>query len=146
VHEYGRPLLTPAEVNQLPQDDGILLVGGLLPYRARKVRYFLDPRFKGRGGLPPPDRPEEQSRELPPRAPSDWDGLVVAPDSEASPAGASDGAQEPPRPPAAPSSDPSAIDADQDVWDRLVAAASEPPHKDPSDDDSQSTEPKDLPL
>ena len=29
VHEYGRPLLTPAEVNQLPPDDGILLVGGL---------------------------------------------------------------------------------------------------------------------
>ena len=29
-HEYGRPLLTPAEVTQLPQDDGILLVGGLL--------------------------------------------------------------------------------------------------------------------
>jgi type IV secretion system protein VirD4 len=71
-HEYGRPLLTPAEVTQLPQDDGILLVGGRLPYRARKVRYFLDPRFKGRGGLPPPDRPDEQARELPPRAPSEW--------------------------------------------------------------------------
>jgi type IV secretion system protein VirD4 len=70
--EYGRPLLTPAEVNQLPQDDGILLIGGLLPYRARKVRYFLDPRFKGRGGLPPPDRLEEQAGELLPRAPSEW--------------------------------------------------------------------------
>ncbi len=71
-HEYGRPLLTPAEVTQLPQDDGILLVGGLLPYRARKVRYFLDPRFKGRGGLPPPDRAAEQARELLPRPPSEW--------------------------------------------------------------------------
>ena len=71
-HEYGRPLLTPAEVTQLPQDDGILLVGGRLPYRARKVRYFLDPRFMGRGGLPPPDRPDEQARELLPRAPSEW--------------------------------------------------------------------------
>jgi type IV secretion system protein VirD4 len=59
-------------VNQLPQDDGILLVGGLLPYRARKVRYFLDPRFKARGSLPPPDRPDEQARELLPRAPSEW--------------------------------------------------------------------------
>ena len=77
-HEYGRPLLTPAEVNQLPQDDGILLVGGLLPYRARKVRYFLDPRFKGRGGLPPPDRPDEQARELLPRAPSEWLGCVAS--------------------------------------------------------------------
>jgi type IV secretion system protein VirD4 len=71
-HEYGRPLLTPAEVNQLPQDDGILLVGGLLPYRARKVRYFTDPRFKGRGGLAPPDRPAEQACELLARAPSEW--------------------------------------------------------------------------
>ena len=70
--EYGRPLLTPAEVNQLPQDDGILLVGGLLPYRARKVRYFLDPRFKARGSLPPPDRPDEQARELLPQAPNEW--------------------------------------------------------------------------
>ena len=75
--EYARPLLTPAEVNQLPQDDGILLIGGLLPYRARKVRYFLDPRFKGRGGRPPPNKPEEQARELLARVPSDWDGLVA---------------------------------------------------------------------
>src|ERR1019366_8506286 len=79
VHEYGRPLLTPAEVNQLPQDDGILLVGGLLPYRARKVRYFLDPRFKGRGGLPPPDTAREQERELPLRVTGDWEGLARAP-------------------------------------------------------------------
>jgi type IV secretion system protein VirD4 len=146
VHEYGRPLLTPAEVNQLPQDDGILLVGGLLPYRARKVRYFLDPRFKGRGGLPPPDRPEEQSRELPPRVPSDWDGLVVAPESEPTPPPASDAAEERRRPPAAPPSDPGVTGGAQDDWDRAFAAASNPPQKDPSDDDSQSTEPKDLPL
>jgi len=90
-HEYGRPLLTPAEVTQLPQDDGILLVGGRLPYRARKVRYFLDPRFNGRGGLPPPDRPDEQARELPPRAPNDWhehvfrDALPLPPPTAADP-------------------------------------------------------------
>jgi type IV secretion system protein VirD4 len=76
--EFARPLLTPAEVNQLSQDDGILLVGGLLPYRARKVRFFLDPRFRGRDGLPAPDSPEAQARELLPRAASDWDGLRVA--------------------------------------------------------------------
>jgi type IV secretion system protein VirD4 len=81
-HEYGRPLLTPAEVNQLSQDDGIMLVGGLLPYRARKVRYFLDPRFKGRAGLPAPDGPSEQARELPTRVPNDWDGVVVGADEE----------------------------------------------------------------
>ena len=77
--EYARPLLTPAEVNQLSQDDGILLVGGLLPYRARKVRYFLDPRFRGRDGRPPPDSRDEQARELPARADNDWNGLVAAP-------------------------------------------------------------------
>jgi type IV secretion system protein VirD4 len=76
--EYARPLLTPAEVNQLSQDDGILLVGGLLPYRARKVRYFVDPRFAGRDGLPPPAAGAEQAAELLARAPSDWEGLVIA--------------------------------------------------------------------
>ena len=146
VHEYGRPLLTPAEVNQLPQDEGLLLVGGLLPYRARKVRYFLDPRFRDRGGLSPPDSSEEQARELLPRAPTDWDGLVLAPDSELGAPGASDGAQEPPRSPAARPSDPGPPGADRDVWDEFFATASDAPQKDPRDDDSPSTEPKDLPL
>jgi len=80
--EYARPLLTPAEVNQLSQDDGILLVGGLLPYRARKVRYFLDPRFRGRDGLPPPNAPEEQARELLGNVRNDWtDALAPLPHS-----------------------------------------------------------------
>jgi type IV secretion system protein VirD4 len=77
-HEYARPLLTPSEVNQLPQDDGILLVGGLLPYLAKKVRYFADPRFEGRGGLPSPDGPRDQALELL-RAPAgDWVDRAVA--------------------------------------------------------------------
>lgn len=74
--EYGRPLLTPAEVNQLPADDGILLVGGTMPYRARKVRYYLDPRFQGLDRLPPPDRPAEQRAELLTPPPSEWDGCL----------------------------------------------------------------------
>jgi type IV secretion system protein VirD4 len=86
-HEYARPLLTPAEVNQLSQDEGILLMGGLLPYRARKVRYFLDPRFRGRAGRRPPDSPGEQARELPARVVSDWEGLVVAAATPAVPRG-----------------------------------------------------------
>jgi len=75
--EFARSLLTPAEVNQLSQDDGILMVGGLLPYRARKVRYFLDPRFEGRAGLPAPDRPEEQTKELIGNVPNDWDRMTA---------------------------------------------------------------------
>jgi type IV secretion system protein VirD4 len=81
--EYGRPLLTPGEVTQLSQDDGILLVGGLLPYRARKVRYFLDRRFRDRAGRPPPDSPEEQARELVAKPTGDWEGLVVGAPAEA---------------------------------------------------------------
>jgi type IV secretion system protein VirD4 len=83
--EYARPLLTPAEVNQLPADDAIVLVGGLPPYRARKVRYFLDPRFRGRGGMPPPDRPAEQARELLAAPSNEWVGRVVAPSPPAPP-------------------------------------------------------------
>jgi type IV secretion system protein VirD4 len=83
--EYARPLLTPAEVNQLSPDDGILLVGGLVPYRARKVRYYQDPRFKGRDGLSTPDSPEEQAKELFGPLASDWDGLVVRPPVATSP-------------------------------------------------------------
>jgi type IV secretion system protein VirD4 len=73
--EYGRPLLTPAEVGQLPDDEGILLVGGQPPYRARKVRYYLDPRFRGRDKVRPPDSAEQQARELLPPPPNDWHGL-----------------------------------------------------------------------
>jgi hypothetical protein len=94
--EYARPLLTPAEVNQLSQDDGILLVGGLLPYRARKVRYFLDPRFRGRDGIPPPDEPAQQARELPIRVASDWDGLVGAPLEDDPPASSTTGTADEP--------------------------------------------------
>jgi type IV secretory pathway TraG/TraD family ATPase VirD4 len=75
--EFGRPLLTPAGVTQLPQDDGLLLVGGLLPYRTPQVRHFLDPRFQGRDQLPPPDALEEQARErLPSR--QRLGGLIAA--------------------------------------------------------------------
>jgi hypothetical protein len=56
-----------------------LLVGGLLPYRARKVRYFLDRRFRDRAGLPPPDGPQEQSRELLAKMPSEWAALAPMP-------------------------------------------------------------------
>jgi type IV secretion system protein VirD4 len=76
--EYARPLLTPSEVAQLPQDDGLLMVGGLQPYRGRKVRYFLDPRLQDRAGLPPPDGVEDQRRELLRHGPGDWHGLAAA--------------------------------------------------------------------
>ncbi|MDW9658525.1 IncP-type conjugal transfer protein TraG [Sinorhizobium meliloti] len=51
--ETARPLLTPGEVMQLPPADEIVMVAGTPPIRARKARYFEDPRFQERI-LPPP--------------------------------------------------------------------------------------------
>ena len=102
--EYARPLLTPSEVNQLPPDDGLLLVGGLPPYRGRKVRYFLDSRFRDRGGMPAPDSPSNQARELLRAPPSEWAGCVVAAaplPSSAPPHPVAPAPEDPPRPPQA---------------------------------------------
>ena len=51
--ETARPLLTPGEVMQLPQDDELVLVSGCPPIRTKKARYFTDPELKARI-LPPP--------------------------------------------------------------------------------------------
>jgi type IV secretory pathway TraG/TraD family ATPase VirD4 len=34
---------------QLPPDDEIVMVAGVPPIRAKKARYFEDPRFRGAG-------------------------------------------------------------------------------------------------
>ena len=65
--EFARPLLTADEVLRLPFDEAILLVSGMAPYRAKKVMYYLDRRFSGRAGLPPPDSPREARAQLPRR-------------------------------------------------------------------------------
>jgi type IV secretion system protein VirD4 len=62
--ESPRPLLTPGEILQLPGDDAIILSGNMPPYRAKKIMYYQDARFKDRANMPPPDRPEEQEKEL----------------------------------------------------------------------------------
>ena len=51
--ETARPLLTPGEVMQLPQDEELILVSGAPPIRARKARYYEDKRFKERILVPP---------------------------------------------------------------------------------------------
>ena len=63
--ETARPLLTPGEVMQLPPEDELVLVSGVPPIRAKKVRYFRDARLTERvlappvvtehSGTPPPD-------------------------------------------------------------------------------------------
>jgi type IV secretion system protein VirD4 len=46
--ETARPLLTPGEVMQLPASDELVLVSGLPPIRARKLRYYEDRNFTTR--------------------------------------------------------------------------------------------------
>jgi type IV secretion system protein VirD4 len=51
--ETARPLLTPGEVMRLAPDEEIVLVSGLPPIRAQKVRYYEDKRL-ARRVLPAP--------------------------------------------------------------------------------------------
>ncbi len=53
--ETARHLLTPGEVMQLPTSDELVLVSGVPPIRAKKVRYYEDRRLAARV-LPPPSR------------------------------------------------------------------------------------------
>lgn len=46
--ETSRPLLTPGEVMQLSSKEAIVMVSGLHPLRATKVRYHEDPQFQKR--------------------------------------------------------------------------------------------------
>ena len=52
--ETARPLLTPGEVMQLPAEDELLLVSGLAPIRAQKLKYYEDQNFTDRLSAEPP--------------------------------------------------------------------------------------------
>jgi type IV secretion system protein VirD4 len=68
--ETARALLTPGEVMQLPADDEIVMVAGVHPIRAHKVRYYADQRLSSRVLDPP------VPVTLHPR-PNDWSSLPV---------------------------------------------------------------------
>ena len=68
--ETARPLLTPGEVMQLPLGDELVLVSGVPPIRAKKARYFEDPRLTERVLAPPVVR--KQNGTAPP---DDWSRL-----------------------------------------------------------------------
>ncbi len=80
--ETARPLLTPGEVMQLPTSDEIVMVSGVPPIRAKKVRYYEDTAFQRRVLSPPSlgpsgggaygDRPK-------PGCSDDWTGFMSAP-------------------------------------------------------------------
>jgi type IV secretion system protein VirD4 len=74
--ETSRPLLTPGEVMQLPPSDELVLISGLPPIRARKLRYYEDANFMRRVSAAPDlahggyaDRPEPRE--------DDWTGRTA---------------------------------------------------------------------
>ena len=71
--ETSRPLLTPGEVMQLPPSDELVLLSGMPPVRARKLRYYEDRRFRDRVA-PPPVLEHGLYADRPPQRDHDWAG------------------------------------------------------------------------
>ena len=71
--ETARQLLTPGEVMQLPAHEEIVLISGLPPIRAQKVRYYSDNNFIGRVSSPPAlAGPNHPYNGCPPKQSDDW--------------------------------------------------------------------------
>jgi len=78
VPETARQLLTPGEVMQLPNEDEIILVSGLPPIRANKIRYYSDKNFKNRvSPAPVLNGPNHPYSDCPPPRRDDW-GCITA--------------------------------------------------------------------
>jgi type IV secretion system protein VirD4 len=82
--ETARPLLTPGEVMQLPPTDELVLVSGLAPIRANKVRYYQDRNFIERV-LRAPVLSEDVYRDKPAPRANDWSGQVRGTDERLMP-------------------------------------------------------------
>ncbi len=73
--ETARPLLTPGEVMQLPATEELVMVSGLPPIRAKKLRYYQDRNFTTRV-MPVPVLTEDGYHDKPAARQNDWSGLV----------------------------------------------------------------------
>ena len=73
--ETARPLLTPGEVMQLPATDELVMVSGLPPIRAQKLRYYEDRNFSSRVA-PAPELFEDGYRDRPAARRDDWSGQI----------------------------------------------------------------------
>ena len=62
--DTARPLLTPGEIMQLPDDEEIVMLAGVQPVRAHKVRYYQDKRLNERI-LPPPMADDPARSDIP---------------------------------------------------------------------------------
>ncbi|WP_312929372.1 conjugal transfer protein TraG [Stutzerimonas nitrititolerans] len=87
--ETARPLLTPGEVMQLPSDEAVVMLSGLAPIRAKKLRYFTDSNFQSRVLPAPRLQPGRYADAPAPRA-DDWSDLVVPASVAVSPVDLSD--------------------------------------------------------
>ncbi|MGY4372701.1 type IV secretory pathway TraG/TraD family ATPase VirD4 [Bradyrhizobium sp. i1.3.6] len=74
--ETSRPLLTPGEVMQLSPRDAVVMISGVHPVRATKVRYYEDPQFQRRVLKPPRFEPHTLSAR-----PDDWSAGAPIPPS-----------------------------------------------------------------
>lgn len=77
--ETARPLLTQGEVMQLPPEDELVLVSGMPPIRAKKLRYFEDDNFQARLA-PPPELAAGGYPDCPASRAHDWRDQVRSPD------------------------------------------------------------------
>jgi type IV secretion system protein VirD4 len=71
--ETPRPLLTAGEILQLPADDALVLVSGVPPIRADKLRYYADRNFLARR-LPAPKLAANGYADTPLARADDWSG------------------------------------------------------------------------
>lgn len=78
--ETARPLLTPGEVMQLPVDDELVMVAGVPPIRAKKLRYFEDVNFIKRRVDAPELLESAEYLDLPHRRSDDWGGVTASTD------------------------------------------------------------------
>jgi type IV secretion system protein VirD4 len=74
--ETSRPLLTSGEVMQLSPNESIVMVSGVHPVRARKVRYYEDPQLQRRILKPLCADPATAVAQ-----PDDWSGCMPIPPS-----------------------------------------------------------------
>ena len=71
--ETARQLLTPGEVMQLPSDEEIILVSGVPPIRATKIKFYADKNFKSRVSPSPVlNGPDHPYGDCPPPRQDDW--------------------------------------------------------------------------
>ncbi|HEX4693635.1 conjugal transfer protein TraG [Sphingomonas sp.] len=78
--ETARALLTPGEVMQLPATDELVLIAGLAPIRATKLRYFDDRNFSSRVA-PAPALADGAYADRPVARSNDWGRFARLPDT-----------------------------------------------------------------